>query len=204
MVFIVVVLAMASVFTQTFRGTILGTVTDASGAAVNSAKVTVHNVNTGLERSTQTSFDGSYSVPELPLGAYTVTVEQSGFQSAVTRNVAVSVATESRVDVPLKPGQVSERVEVSAETLPQVETTSSELGGTLTTRTIENVPVNGRDYTKLIYLNPGVAGSPDQITDSPGSFGTFSMNGSRGRSNNFLLDRTDMNDGFRNDLDVIR
>ena len=61
------------------------------------------------------------------------------------------------------------------------------------------MPVNGRDYTKLIYLNPGVAGSPDQISDSPGSFGTFSMNGSRGRANNFLLDGTDMNDGFRND-----
>jgi len=65
------------------------------------------------------------------------------------------------------------------------------LGGTLTQETIANLPVNGRDYTKLIYLNPGVAGSPDQISDSPGSYGTFSMNGSRGRSNNFLLDGTD-------------
>ena len=61
------------------------------------------------------------------------------------------------------------------------------------------MPINGRDYTKLIYLNPGVAGSPDQITDSPGSFGEFSMNGARGRSNNYLLDGTDMNDGYRND-----
>jgi hypothetical protein len=83
--------------------------------------------------------------------------------------------------------------------LPLVESTSAELGGTLTTETIEDLPVNGRDYTKLIYLNPGVSGSPDQISDSPGSFGTFSMNGSRGRANNFLLDGTDMNDGFRND-----
>jgi hypothetical protein len=83
--------------------------------------------------------------------------------------------------------------------LSQIETTSAELGGVLTTKTIENPPVNGRDYTKLIYLNPGVAGSPDQISDSPGSFGTFSMNGSRGRANNFLLDGTDMNDGFRNE-----
>ena len=73
------------------------------------------------------------------------------------------------------------------------------MGGTLTPETIANLPVNGRDYTKLIYLNPGVPGSPDQISDSPGSYGTFSMNGSRGRSNNFLLDGTDMNDGYRND-----
>ncbi len=106
---------------------------------------------------------------------------------------------ERRVDVAFKTGQVSERVEVAGEELSSVETTSAVLGGTLTTETIENVPVNGRDYTKLIYLNPGVAGSPDQISDSPGSFGTFSMNGSRGRANNFLLDGTDMNDGFRND-----
>ncbi len=98
-----------------------------------------------------------------------------------------------------KAGQVSQTVEVSGEALSQVDTTSAQLGGTLTQETIANLPVNGRDYTKLIYLNPGVAGSPDQISDSPGSYGTFSMNGSRGRSNNFLLDGTDMNDGYRND-----
>src|SRR5207302_7762567 len=83
--------------------------------------------------------------------------------------------------------------------LPLVETTSNDLGGVITAQTVENMPVNGRDYTKLIFLNPGVAGSPDQITDSPGSFGEFSMNGARGRSNNYLLDGTDMNDGYRND-----
>ena len=184
---------------QTFRGTILGTVSDASGAVLPNAKVAVHQVATGLERTTLTTADGSYSVPELPIGSYTVTISASGFQTSITREVVVDVATERRVDATLKTGQVSETVEVSGESLPLVETTSAELGGTLTTKTIENLPVNGRDYTKLIYLNPGVSGSPDQISDSPGSFGTFSMNGSRGRSNNFLLDGTDMNDGFRND-----
>ncbi|HEX4663606.1 MAG TPA: TonB-dependent receptor [Terriglobales bacterium] len=184
---------------QTFRGTILGTVTDLSGAVVPGAKVTVLQVATGIERTTQTSPDGSYNLPELPIGTYTVSVSASGFQTAVTKDVVVDVASDRRVDAQLKTGQVSEVVEVSGETLPQVETTSAELGGILTTKTIENLPVNGRDYTKLIYLNPGVSGSPDQISDSPGSFGTFSMNGSRGRSNNFLLDGTDMNDGFRND-----
>ena len=80
-----------------------------------------------------------------------------------------------------------------------METTSDTLGGTLVAHQIQDLPVNGRDYTKLIYLTPGIAGSPDQITDSPGSFGVFSMNGARGRANNFLLDGTDMNDGYRND-----
>ena len=194
-----VVLFVGTLIGQTFRGTILGTVTDQSGAVVSGATITVKNTATGLERSTQTSADGSYSIPELPIGTYTVTVTQSGFQTSITREVVVNVATERRVDTQLKTGQVSEKVEVSGELLPQVDTTSAVLGGVLTTDAIANIPVNGRDYTKLIYLNPGVSGSPDQISDSPGSFGTFSMNGSRGRANNFLLDGTDMNDGFRND-----
>ena len=184
---------------QTFRGTILGTVTDSSGLPVTGATVAVKNRETGLARTTQTSEDGSYTVTELPIGTYTVTISQSGFQTSVTSDVVVNVAGERRVDAALKPGQVSELVEVSGTELPQVETTTNEMGGVLTSQTIQDIPVNGRDYTKLIYLNPGVAGSPDQISDSPGSFGEFSMNGARGRSNNYLLDGTDMNDGYRND-----
>jgi len=192
-------LCSAALLAQTFRGTILGTVTDPGGAVIANAKVIAHNVNTGLERTTSTSDDGSYSIPELPIGTYTVSVSQSGFQTQITNNIAVNVSVERRVDVTLKPGQVAETVEVSGETLPLVETTSDTLGGVLTQQDVKDLPINGRDYTKLIYLNPGVAGSPDQITDSPGSFGEFSMNGARGRSNNYLLDGTDMNDGYRND-----
>ena len=184
---------------QTFRGTILGTVTDPQGAVVSGAKVTVRNVNTGLERTTQTSDDGSYSVPELPIGTYTVTVNQSGFQTSSVTNVAVGVASERRVDVALKAGQVTTTVEVSGETLSQVETTTDTLGTTFTAEQAKDLPLNGRDFQKMIFLTPGVSGSPDQITDSPGSYGIFSMNGARGRSNNFLLDGTDMNDGYRND-----
>ena len=194
-----VLLAAVSLSAQTFRGTILGTVTDPSGAVVSGAKVMVKNTGTGLERTTTTSDDGSYSLPELPIGAYDVTVSQSGFQTFVAKGVTVDVATERRVDASLKTGEITTKVEVSADQLPLVETTTNTLGGVLTAETVENMPVNGRDYTKLIYLNPGVAGSPDQISDSPGSFGEFSMNGSRGRSNNYLLDGTDMNDGYRND-----
>jgi hypothetical protein len=194
-----VLLSTAMLVGQTFRGTILGTVTDPSGAVVAGATVKVKNVATGLERTTATSGDGSYAVPELPIGTYSVTVSQAGFQTFVVTGVAVDVATERRVDAALKTGEVATRVEVSAETLPLVETTSNDLGGVITAQTVENMPVNGRDYTKLIFLNPGVAGSPDQISDSPGSFGEFSMNGARGRSNNYLLDGTDMNDGYRND-----
>jgi Carboxypeptidase regulatory-like domain len=200
LILVAIVLTATVLMAQTFRGTILGTVTDVTGAWVTGATVTVHNVDTGLERTTRTSADGSYAVPELPIGTYTVTVIQSGFQTSITSAVAVNVATERRVDAVMKPGQVSEKIEVSGTGLPEVETTTNELGGVLTTATVADLPINGRDYTKLIYLNPGVAGSPDQITDSPGSFGEFSMNGARGRSNNYLLDGTDMNDGYRNEF----
>ncbi len=198
-ILVFVLLAVVSLSAQTFRGTILGTVTDPSGAVVAGAKVTVKNVGTGLERTTDTSADGSYALPELPIGTYTVTITLTGFETAVTTGVVVDVSTERRVDAALKTGAVSTRVEVAGDLLPQVETTTNDLGGIITQETVKDLPVNGRDYTKLIYLNPGVAGSPDEISDSPGSFGEFSMNGARGRSNNYLLDGTDMNDGFRND-----
>jgi outer membrane receptor protein involved in Fe transport len=184
---------------QTFRGSILGTVTDSSGGSVAGAQVSIRNVDTGVVRTEVTDADGSYRVPELPIGTYEVTVSKESFEASVTSAIKVDVAAEVRVDAILKPGAVSTSVTVSGESLSEVETTTDVLGETLTQETMKNIPVNGRDYTKLIYLTPGVAGSPDQITDSPGSFGVFSMNGARGRSNNFLLDGTDMNDGYRND-----
>src|SRR5260370_6114413 len=124
MMVVFVVLAAASLAAQTFRGTILGTVTDPSGAVVAGAKVSAKNVGTGLERTTETSADGSYALPELPIGTYTVTVTVTGFQTAVITGVAVDVAGERRVDAALQAGQVSITVEVSADTLPLVETTT--------------------------------------------------------------------------------
>src|SRR5207302_9072062 len=100
-----VLLSTAMLVGQTFRGTILGTVTDPSGAVVSGAKVTVRNVATGLERTTATSADGSYNVPELPIGTYTVTITQSGVQTAVTTGVEVDVAGERRGDDAVKAGQ---------------------------------------------------------------------------------------------------
>jgi outer membrane receptor protein involved in Fe transport len=184
---------------QTFRGTILGTVTDTSGAAIAGATVTIKNTDTGLVRSVITSTDGSYSAPELPIGNYSVTVETAGFKSGVVSGIRVEVSSERRADVTLQAGEISQKIEVTGDTLPQVESTENTLGGIIESKVVTSLPVNGRDYQKLIFLVPGVTGSPDQITDSPGSFGIFSVNGARGRANNFLLDGTDMNDGYRND-----
>src|SRR4029077_7040839 len=117
-----VVLSTAMLVGQTFRGTILGTVTDPSGAVVAGATVKVKKVATGLGRTTVTSGDGSYTVSELPIGTYSVTVSQAFFQTAVTNNVEVNVATERRVDAQLKTGQVTQMVEVSGGDLSQIET----------------------------------------------------------------------------------
>jgi Carboxypeptidase regulatory-like domain/TonB dependent receptor-like, beta-barrel len=191
-------LAAAPGWAQTFRGTIQGTVTDSSGAALIGATVTVHNIDTGVDRITNTITDGGYLMPELPVGTYDVVVEMSGFQKAKVTGVAVTVAAERRVDVTLKPGQVNQQIVVSGEEVPVVETSSDTLGGAFESESVESLPINGRDYTKLLILVPGATGEPNGGGDSPGSYGQFSVNGSRGRANNYLLDGTDMNDGYRN------
>jgi hypothetical protein len=184
---------------QTFRGTILGTVIDSSGAAVPGATVTIKNVDTGLTRTLATADDGSYAAPELPIGNYSISVSKEGFKEGLVTGVRVEVSTERRADVTLQPGQLAQKVEVVGEDLPIVESTSDTLGGVIESNVVTNLPVNGRDYQKLILLVPGAASGPDAITDSAGSYGTVSVNGARGRSNNYLLDGTDMNDGYRND-----
>src|SRR6202790_834570 len=184
---------------QTFRGTILGTVTDTSGASVPGASVTIRNIDTGLVRTVVTSDDGSYSAPELPLGSYTISIEKAGFKTGKVTAVKVEVNSELRADVVLQTGELTQTVEVIGGELPMVESTSNTLGGIVEGKIAQSLPVNGRDYQKLILLVPGAASAPDGITDSPGSYGTVSVNGARGRSNNYLLDGTDMNDGYRND-----
>lgn len=182
---------------QTFRGSLLGTILDPAGAAVAQATVTVKNMDTGLERATVTDDAGNFLIPELPIGQYQLTVQKSGFQTATVAGLRVEVAGERRVDVTLVPGRLEEMVEVQAA-VPQVESTSNTLGGILETKAVEDLPINGRDFTKFLVLVPGASGDAGGGTDSPGSFGLFSTNGNRGRSNNFLLDGTDMNDGYRN------
>src|ERR1700751_1586826 len=100
----IVIMAAGSLAAQTFRGTILGSVTDPTGAVIAGAQVKVRNVGTGLERTTVSGSDGSYSVSELPIGTYEVTVTQPGFQTFVANGVTVDVATERKVDAALKPG----------------------------------------------------------------------------------------------------
>lgn len=126
---------------QTFRGSIMGTVTDSTGAAIVNAKVSIKNADTGVERVTETTVDGQYLVPELPIGTYTVTIELSLFQKSVTQGVVVDVAAMRRVDAALQPGTMNSEIVVSGEQLPQVETTSDVLGGVLTQDSVKDLPI---------------------------------------------------------------
>ena len=182
---------------QTFRGSIQGTITDTSGAAIPGAQVKVFSPDTGLNRIVPANAEGQYVASELPLGTYSITVEKAGFRTTTLTRIPVSVGSPTRADVKLPTGMVEEVIEVTAD-VPLIETTTNNTGGTLEASEVAELPVNGRDFTKLLELVPGASSDPVGSTESAGSYGLFSLNGNRGRSNNYLLDGTDMNDGYRN------
>ena len=136
---------------QTFRGSIQGTVTDGSGAAVPGALVKVFSPGTGLSRMMKTNDQGVYVASELPLGTYNVTVEMQGYKTTTLTEIPVSVGSPTRADAKLAAGAVQETVEVTAD-VPLVETTSNTTGGTIGTNEAAQLPINGRDYTKLLEL----------------------------------------------------
>jgi hypothetical protein len=196
-IFAFVVLAAAALTAQTFRGGIVGTVSDNKGAAVADARVQATQVGTGLVRETVSGANGDYGLPELPLGEYTVTITKEGFLTQTLIRIHVGLSIPESLNVTLTPGEVEQKIEKRAQVSP-ISTTNT-LGGTLESFQVSQLPVNGRDYTKLLVMIPGANVDGSEVSDSPHSFGVFSVNGNRGRSNNFLLDGTDMNDGFRND-----
>jgi hypothetical protein len=144
----------------------MGTVLDQTSAPIAGADVTVKNAGTDLSRTAKTDDAGNFSVPELPLGAYSVTVEKQGFTSVTQTGVNVDVAADRRVDFTLQPGTVQAIVAVTTA-VPLVDTTQDSLGATIQSSTIAALPVNGRDFTKMLYLTPGVSDSPDQESDRP-------------------------------------
>ena len=195
--FSVALLSSSLCFAQTFRGGIQGTVTDQTGGALPGVTVTATNTGTRLVRSVQTDEAGNYVFAELPLGTYDVAASLMGFSTQTVKEVHVEASAVQRINLELKAGGLQESVEVFARA-PLIETSGNTQGGTIGGEEAAEIPLNGRDFVKLLTLVPGTAGDPSGINDSPGSFGLFSINGNRGRSNNYLLDGTDMNDGYRN------
>src|SRR5712692_5563344 len=186
-----------SAWAQSFRGSIRGTVTDPSGSIIAGAKVTAKNIGTGLQREATTGQDGGYVLPELPAGAYTVTEQAAGLSPAA-QNVQVNVGPDTTTKFDLtKVEKRQEQLNVSAEA-PLVETTRDVLGEVVDQRLVTDLPLNGRDFGKLVALVPGATVEPSGVAAIQSGFGQFSINGSRDRSNNYSLDGTDNNDPFFN------
>ncbi len=174
---------------QTFRGSISGIVTDNSDAAVPNAQVVALETATGTEHRTVSSGSGEYSFADLPLGAYTVTATAQGFSTIKVDKVPVSAGVIYSLPVKLNVAQTAETVEVSAGGL-SLDTTSTTQTTVLPTATVQNTPMNGRDFTQLLAVSPGFAGY------SAGGFG--SVNGTRGNQVNWQIDGSDNNDLWHN------
>jgi outer membrane receptor protein involved in Fe transport len=185
----------ASVWGQNTNGRVIGVVTDPQGAAVAGAKVTVTNAGTNVSWNTVTDGKGSYQVLDVPIGKYKVTVESHGFSKATTEPQDLTINQALRIDVPLKVGTANETVEVQSQAA-QVETVNPTIGGTVTGRAIQNLPLNGRNTLDLALTQPGVIPIADDIgtygTSNGGStetgLGGISVAGGRGDAVTYLLD----------------
>ncbi|MCM3869317.1 MAG: TonB-dependent receptor [Pyrinomonadaceae bacterium] len=189
-----VVFSSLSVFAQATTGNLKGTVTDENGAGVAGATVTAKNQQTGVESSFTATGEGFYNITSLLPGTYTVTVEGSGFSRSVVTNVEVRVGTDTPVNVALKPGSVSETVTVTAGMEEIVQREQSQISASFETRKVSDLPSNGAGggIDTLALLAPGVIANRVGGTNTNGA--GFSVNGNRGRSNNFQIDGADNND----------
>jgi len=178
---------------QTITGRLVGTVTDQSQAAVAQANVIVTNQETGVVARTATDARGDYILPTLAAGLYRIQVEQSGFRNAVANDNSVSVAQETRVDIVMQLGSVSETVDVVA-TAPLVRSTTSEIGETIDHKQVDELPLNGRLFSQLTQLIPGaVPDGPTDAAESTSGAGArspiqASINGLSYATGNFLID----------------
>jgi hypothetical protein len=184
-------------------GTILGVVSDPSGAVVPGANVTIRNVDTGSTRKVKTENDGSYRVSALPAGNYEVQVAHEGFSAETRSGVTLTVAQNAVVNISLRVGATSQTVSVT-EAAPSVDTTTATLGGLVNNQKVQDLPLNGRNYLDLALLQTGVnnvfSGTQSSGIGAGGILGQggdqFTSNGATVRSNNYMLDGAIMQNGF--------
>src|SRR5260370_3881794 len=178
---IAVILVCVPLFSQGSQGRILGTLTDQTGGVISGGTVTVLDVDRGVSRTLTTGDSGEYNAPNLLPGTYTVRAEAKGFKVVERQKILLEVGKEVRVDLTLQPGAQEQTITIT-EALPLVETSNATLGGTLSNQTINDLPLNGRNYINLLTLRPG-------MTVYPGCGGsTRSANGTRTADIGYLLD----------------
>lgn len=209
-------LSFALVFAQVSRasitGTISGIVRDPSGAVIPVVTVVALNIQTGVKQTTTTDSRGFYSFPALPLGDYEIFIRKAGFRQYEQKGLVIDVNTALRVDAMLEVGAVSQAVTVSG-TAVHVSTTSTQLGQVITGTKMVTLPLNGRSYTDLLALQPGVAPQPSgeyiTYTNSANSVsgslnaGGLSINGQRETANGFTVNGADVNESIYQQTSVI-
>jgi outer membrane receptor protein involved in Fe transport len=185
---------------QVSGATLSGLITDENGGAVPDAGVTVKNLGTGVSRELVTNADGFYSAPNLLPGNYEVRVAAKGFQTLVQKEITLTVGAQQALNLSLKVGQLTQTVEVSAAP-PEVQTTSSTISATVDSMTVRQLPLNGRDWTSLATLEPGVVSIPNQATTSFSAnkgnrgFGNqLSNGGHRANENSYRVNGVSIND----------
>ncbi|MCU1255673.1 MAG: TonB-dependent receptor plug [Candidatus Angelobacter sp.] len=185
---------------QVSGATLSGTITDTSGAVVSNAKISVKNVDTGVIRDATSNNDGFFTAPNLLPGRYEVKVSATGFDTAVNKSITLTVGARQTLNQILHVGQVSQTVEVTGSA-PTVELSSSTVSGVVDSTTIEELPLNGRDWTSLATLEPGVVSIPNQVgtgfSANKGNRGfgnQLSNGGHRANENTYRVNGISIND----------
>src|SRR5215469_12854716 len=188
---------------QVITGTILGTITDQSGAVLSGATVTATNIATGSTRSTVTGSAGDYEIDFLPVGDYSVRVEQAGFKTEERPRVTVGVGTKQRADFALGIGDVKQQVVVQGAA-PVVNSESSEMGQVVTNVGVTQLPLNGRQFVQLALLTPATSEEVKGTLSSPLALSGFSFQagGARYEWNVYLLDGVPIRDDVYSRLTV--
>ena len=176
---------------QVDTGSITGTITDPSGAVVNGAKVTLTNVGTGIALSTTTGGDGVFKFSPVRIGTYKIDASFQGFKTVTQNDVKVDVGANVLLNFTMTAGSTSETVEVTAAA-PVLQTQDASVGQVIDQRSVNDLPLNGRNFTFLAQLVQGV-NSPQSDTRGNASTGAFSANGFRPAQNNYMLDGVDNN-----------
>ncbi len=194
------------------NGSISGLVTDSTGAVVSGASVTATNTQTGVQSNVTTDSKGFYNFPSLLIGTYTIQISQTGFKTFSQTGLVIDANSALRVDATLQVGAISEKVEVSTDSV-HVETETTQMGEVITGKTMTAVPLNGRSYTDLLALQPGVSpytsidtamtGVNDRPVDGGLNSGNQSVNGQREASNGFMVNGSNVEEGKTNGAAIV-
>ena len=185
---------------QGTTGRIVGRVADPGGAVLSNVKVTLVNEGTNVSRDIKTNENGDYDFVEVPVGSYRLEFDSAGFKKNVRRGVNLDINQVLTLNMTMQVGAAQEVVDVTSEA-PLVETTSTQLGAVVGDRAVSELPLNSRDTYQFLQLQPGVmstVGSSNSIVYGSSNAGAVSVNGGRGRSNNFSVNGGDANDQFVN------